>query len=240
MGPWAAALAVLFTLIALSQQRRFAPECQGVFALVGTCVVLLALHPNHQARFFASWVFAIWVCAGTGAALVFQWLMRQIKRQLVRAASAACVVAALALATAATKPDWPVAAAYAHQTPGPSEFELLPVSLPYIAGSHRLGMFRDSTGDGFFLGWNAMVQCRCRIAFDHPGDLKEASYDRAMQQISSFVEATESDVIIAILEPGNEVPDEWVIDAMKNQGRFALVANNKVPNYPAEILIWRR
>ena len=239
VAPWAATLAVLLALIALTQWRKFAQECQATFVLVVTCSTLVILHPNHQARFLASWVFAVWICAGVGAALIFQFAMRRTNSPTVRAAVAGCAIAALALATGRTEPS-PAAAGVAHQSLGPSEFDLLPAYLPDLADSTQIGLLRAEGGKADFLLWNAGLQCRCRIVSDWPGDLRDLSHDETVRRILSWVRNTDSEVIVGIFTPEDVTVNEWLIGAMKTQDRFRLVTIRAVPSHRAEVMIWRR
>ncbi|MFL9827412.1 hypothetical protein ABTU92_21360, partial [Rhodoplanes sp. SY1] len=65
----AVAVAVLFA-IALVAGRRWPPGGRAVLllALVGAAGVIV--HPHHQPRFLASWLFAWWVGAGVGAGIL--------------------------------------------------------------------------------------------------------------------------------------------------------------------------
>lgn len=240
VAPWAAALAVLLASIALIQHRRFPPQCQAIFVLVIVCALLVILHPNHQARFLASWAFAIWICAGAGAGLVFQWATRRTDKRSVRAAVAVCAVAALAATTALTKPSWAVAAAVAHQTPGPSEFDLLPAFLPFIGGSSNIGFLPSSFGEYWFLLWNAEMQCRCRVITDSAGNLEGLSHDETVQRTLNMVRSTDADVIVGTFSPANKVSNDSLLEAMRTQNRFHLVASSAVPSRHGEMMVWRR
>ena len=236
--PWAAALAVLLTLVAFVQRHRFAPQYQAIFLLVVVCTVLLILHPNHQGRFLASWAFAIWITAGTGAGLVFQWATRRVNNQRVRAATALCLAGALAGGTVLTKPAWVSAAAIAHQTKGPTEFDLLPAFLPYVVGSSTVAFLPEAHGVTSFLIWNAEMQCRCHIRTDSPGRLNDATHDEVVQRVLDMTRDTDSDVVVGVFFPGNAVPNDWLLEAMNSQDRFHLAARTAVPSHNGEIVVW--
>jgi hypothetical protein len=240
VAPWAGILALVLTSMALAQWRRFPPRCQVIFVMLVTFAALLVLHPNHQARFLASWVFSVWVCTGVGAVLVFQWAARCLRWPLGNAALAVCAIAGLGWATAVTKPSWALAGAVAHQTTGPTEFDLLPAVIPYLAGSERIGLLPESFGKNAFLVDAVMLQCRCRIRTDAPGDLKNFSHAETIRQMSIFVESTDSDVILGVFMPINAVPNEWLIEAMNAQNRFDLVADHFVASQHADVMIWQK
>ncbi|HEY1343168.1 MAG TPA: glycosyltransferase family 39 protein [Bryobacteraceae bacterium] len=63
----ALAAAALF-LAGLTTWRRLRPGGVAVLALVVLAAVLTPTHPNHKARMLHSWVPAVWVTAGLGAA----------------------------------------------------------------------------------------------------------------------------------------------------------------------------
>jgi hypothetical protein len=65
---WAAALLCLCGLLTW---RRLRPGGIAVLALVLLASVLTPLHPNHKGRMLHSWIPAVWVTAGLGAAALW-------------------------------------------------------------------------------------------------------------------------------------------------------------------------
>jgi hypothetical protein len=241
--PWAAVLATVLTLIAFARWRAFGPEGRSVFILLLTCTVLVIFHPNHQPRFLASWIFAVWVCTGIGAGVVYRWAARHVRTPVQRAMLAGIAVAILAVAMAASKTSWAVAAAYAHQTPGPSEFELLPglpARLPHPTTQRVIGFLPDEFENRNFLRWNAEVRCRCLVNPDSPGDLRNLNRDEVAARLSAWTSRTGSDLIIGFFGPATSRTNDWLVGTMDAQSNFSRSTTLALPSHQAELIVWQR
>ncbi|MGH7169261.1 MAG: hypothetical protein ACRELG_03155 [Gemmataceae bacterium] len=79
----ACALAVVgLCLLGLLSWRRLRPGGGAVLALVLLACVLTPTHPNHKGRMLHSWMPAVWVTAGLGAATL--WRQRELTTETQR------------------------------------------------------------------------------------------------------------------------------------------------------------
>ena len=71
VAPWVAVLAVVLAMIGMFGMWR-TPLARGVIVFAAWSMIAVIAHPQHQGRFLASWVFAVWICAGAGAGVLFE------------------------------------------------------------------------------------------------------------------------------------------------------------------------
>jgi hypothetical protein len=239
VGPWAAALAIALFLIAVTRIRCLRPEFRTPLIFVLVCALAVILHPNHQPRFMVSWIFGLWIGAGVGGAYLLQWAIAPLKSDHARIGIASALIGFLIGGTIFQKPS-PAAASYAHRTPGPSEFDLLPAYLPQLAGHHRIGLLPAPFGKTAFLLWNADMQCRCRIDMDWPGNLSGIGEQEFENRLRNWLINTDTDIIVGISLPNNPVPEEWIERVMKSQARFEVISNRTVVTHQAAVTVWQK
>ena len=137
-------------------------RCIAIYAALATSV--LVLHPQQQLRFQATMLFAVWVCAGVGAAIVLGAFKRATR--LPTAGPAVMVVGGLILLVA--RSPAPLARQVAIRTPdAPSDLSLAAAYLPLIEGAHRVGV-ATTFGVSDLFAWTAREACRCRVVIDQP------------------------------------------------------------------------
>jgi hypothetical protein len=238
VAPWAAWLALGLAAIAFLNIRRFDAIRRTPFIFVVVCATALLLHPNHQGRFLSSWIFALWICAGVGAAAILEpWIARS--RRAV-AAIAVAAVAVFAAANAAQKPS-PEAANIAIQTPGFSELELSRIYAPYLVDSDRVGVLYAHPFRIRILFWVAPIQCRCRVTFETPySDIQQSTREEFLRRSHIWLASTEVERVIAMTSPDGYASPDWIKDAMAGSDRFELVDERAAWSDQASVMVWRR
>jgi hypothetical protein len=202
----------------------------------------VVLHPNQQWRFQASWLFSLWLASGAGAAALLR-AVAPAWRLPVGLAAAALLALAQALqpsAAMAERTDW-------RGGGRTSDLELSGVYLPYLDGIASVG-FAASAGRMAFFIWTTHEHCRCRAQVEQPWLDGAASRDEVRRRMVDWVATTASQIVVVIdsgqrdliAGPGYS-PDRMagLGDAMAGQRRFERQARVTLPDYPAEISIWR-
>jgi hypothetical protein len=244
---WAALLTLVLFALALSQYRRYPAGARAVFVLALTATAAVLIHPHHQGRFLASFIFAYWVGAGAGAALLLGWaLPRRAARTRASVAAAGAAVLALALARA---PPAPQAQEVAFRTPSdPSAYALIAPALPALDGARAVG-FAATFGRSAFFPLVVSERCRCRLPVDAPWLEGLASREAARRAMLAYVAQTPADRLVVIDAPKSPyaaIP-LWpypvlagILDAMQDQNRFVLLLSHDVPEQGARVTVWRR
>jgi len=235
---WAALLLLALAGVAFVKITKFDPILRTPFVVLLVCLAAVLLHPNHQGRFLASFIFALWVCAGAGAAALLEpWLAR--KRRTV-AAVGAIAVTMLALASAVPTLR-PAAARFAIQTPGPSELELARIYTPYLASADRLGVPYSPIFSQWIMLWAAPIQCRCRVLIEAP-NYNEKDFARAAfeDRTVKWVASASANPLVAIATTDGPVQAEWIKDVVARSGRFQLVDERSGWAGSASVMVWRR
>lgn len=235
---WAALLLLALAGVAFVRIATFDAIRRTPFIVLLVCLAAVLLHPNHQGRFLASFIFALWICAGAGAAALLEpWLARARRTVPVVGAVA---VAMLALASAIATPG-PAAARFAIQTPGPSELELARIYTPYLASSDRMGAPYSPIFSQWIMLWAAPIQCRCRVLIEAPNynekDLSRAVFESRTVQ---WVASTSANPLVAIATADGPIQAEWIKDVVAGSGRFQLVDERSGWAGNASVMVWRR
>ena len=182
-APWLAVLALVLGAVSLVRLRAYPRGALAVFVFAGLSILGVILHPQHQGRFLASWIFSIWICAGAGGAVLLGWL----PGSRTRAAGAALAAGAL-LCACVIEPVRPAAfTAAIRSTTGPSDLDFVRPYLPALAGSRRVGVAATLGGTQLF-AWTLQEHCRCRMDIDtlgpDPGASREQVRDAALAEIA--------------------------------------------------------
>ncbi|MFD2183583.1 hypothetical protein [Rhodoplanes azumiensis] len=238
----AVATLVLFAT-ALVFKRRWPPGGRAVIALalVGTAGVIV--HPHHQARFLASWLFAWWVGAGVGAGVLVAALAR---RWPAGAMVAGTAVSAGALVAAVTLPGPPSAAAraVAIRETSPSTLALVTPLLPELVGARTIGVV-SSTGRTPFFAWALRVVCRCAVPVTTPWMTSGSSREAVAREVAGWLATTPADRLLVadipmsalhMKEPGFA----GAIDALATQTRYVPRGRVAVPAFSATVSVWER
>lgn len=247
-GPVVAVLAVGLFGIGLAGIRRYPPGGRAVFVLALVAALGVIVHPHHQGRFLASWLFAWWVGAGAGAGLLVElWAVRRPPaRTRLSAAmvSAGVLVAAVLAAAAARPPPSATALTAANRYPGPSDLSLLAPVLPALAGARSIGV-AATVGRAPFFAWAIHVGCRCAVPIDGPWFVDRGSRSANRAAMEDFLAATAVDRLLVVdVPPGNPAVLEpgfvGLLDAMATQTRFVPLVSVAAVEHGATLTVWGR
>jgi hypothetical protein len=243
-----AALVLALALVGAVHAAQLPQGARAVFALPLVSFVLLILHPHQQSRYLGSWVFAVWIAAGVGTAVIVCRLAHSIGAR-ARAVLATLAVAAVIAANASTAPSL---AAYRHAiypTQGVTDIDLV---RPYIHELDGVGsvMFVTTFGSTDLFPWVLHERCRCKVEVTHPWISGLTSRRQARDVMAQRVNETKAERIVLIDAPlsTNQVMAlGWtyevmagVVDAMNEQSRFERTASYAIQQHGAFVSIWRR
>ncbi|MFT4276671.1 MAG: glycosyltransferase family 39 protein [Rhodopseudomonas sp.] len=246
--PWLAPIVIALALIGAIAIPKLTPGARAVFLFALLAWIGVIVHPQHQGRFMSTWVFAVWICAGTGAGVLLS-LTRAWLSPVWRGAVAATLAAAL-LAVNLAWPTPRAAAVYALQdASGPSDLELIRPYLAELDGAHEVAMF-TTFGMSKLFAWVIREHCRCHTIVDDPFIAGVTSREAARALMADRIEHATADVVVTIDAPHSR--DEspafgWVhanmvgiIDAMADQTRYVRGNSYALPIGDATATIWRR
>jgi len=248
VASWMAVLSVVLALLGATQLRTLRPGARAVFLFALICWIGVIVHPQHQGRFLASWAFAVWICAGTGAGVIFASILarRPVVLQMLIAGAAA---AGLIIAAVSEKPSPAIFAVAIYPTSGPSDLDLI---RPYF---HELDDVRDISiattfGASRFFRWAIHERCKCKATVvDLFIDSQKSRVD-VRAAMADRIRNSTSGVFVIIDAPGSRYSLPalgWVyekmvgvVDAMQDQTRYVRVADYTLPSEGAQASIWRR
>jgi hypothetical protein len=241
--PAAALLTLGLFATGLARLRHFPPDGRAAFALALVGFAGVVIHPQHQGRFLASWMFAVWIGAGAGGATLLGLAMPRRARLPVAGA------AGLALAIALWREAPPAAYGTAiHPASGPSDLDLVRPLLPEFEGLRSIA-YATTFGESSLLSWVAQEHCRCKLKVEKPWISGVASRQEALTLMAVRVASSQAPVFVIIDAPGG--PYElsnfgWdyrrmsgILDAMAAQDRYTRVTVHAVPQFGAEVSLWR-
>ena len=244
---WLGVAVLLAALPGLWQSLRDHQGGRVVAALAMLATAAVVLHPQQQWRFQATWLFAIWVCAGAGVAMLAQAASRVIGP--LAGAGVAAVAIATPLIAALALPLPPLANDVAIRRPSaPRDLDLAAAYLPLLRGERAAG-FAAGFGKSDLFAWTLQEQCDCRVRVEQPDIAFAESREQIVGTVTGFLDAAPVDrlAFIAALPPYAipalaYAPDalDGVRDAFHAPTGFVLEASADVPAYPARIEIWRR
>jgi hypothetical protein len=245
VAPWVAVLAVVLAMIGMFGMWR-TPPARGVIVFAAWSMIAVIAHPQHQGRFLASWVFAVWICAGAGAGILFELAVARRSR-FVQIASLVVLVAALAAANVWREPFKAAYATAIYPTEGPSDLDLVRPYLEDLGGAREI-MVAATFGMSSLFPWMIREHCRCGVAvrgasLEHLGsreDVRRAMAERIAQSTAGRV------VVLDVPHSRYALPGAgWsydllvgIVDAMEQQDRFVREASYPVPGGSATV--WRR
>ncbi len=244
-APWMAVLALVLASIGMVRMWRL-PAARGVVVFALWSVIAVIAHPQHQGRFLASWVFAVWICAGAGAGALFELALAR-RRQFVRITALVVLVVALVAANVWREPSKVAYAAAIHPTEGPSDLDLVRSYLDDLNGAREV-MVATTFGMSSLFVWTIREHCRCNVAVRQPALEQLGSRDEVARVMAESITRSNADVVVVIDAPhsGYALPRlGWtydvlvgIVDAMAQQDRFVRVASYPVPGGSASV--WRR
>ncbi len=240
--PWAAVLTLLLFAVGLLRLKSFSPDGRAAFALALVGFAGVVIHPQHQGRFLASWLFAVWIGAGAGGATALELLMP--RRAWLPVAGAAAIALAVALWR-----DMPAAAftTAIYPTKGPSDLGVVRPVLPDLDGLHAIG-YATTFGESSLLSWVVRERCRCKFLVEKPW-ISPASREEARTLMAERLASSQAQAFVIIDAPAGpyKLPEfGWtydrltgIFDALAVQDRYVRVAVHAVPQFGAEVSLWR-
>ncbi len=245
---WAALLASGLFLLGLARIKSLPSGGIVVFAFVFLSLIASLMHPNKQPRYVTTWLFAVWVGAGVGAAALLQAVVAE-RFARARGAVAGLVLLALTVALGTTRPS-PQAHQYAHRLiSGPSDFAFARAYLPYVESGKPIVIAPTMTFSEFF-AWAARERCRCQLRVDRLSLPHQPTREQVQRAMAELLMRTSAETVVIIDAPAYHGENEvlgWsypvmrgILDAMVEQDRFVRAAEVAVPEQNATVTIWRR
>ncbi|MDC7787198.1 hypothetical protein PQJ75_10895 [Rhodoplanes sp. TEM] len=244
-SPGAAIAAAALFVAGLLGWRRWSPGGRAAFVLALVGAAGVAVHPYHQGRFLASWLFAVWIGAGAGAGLLVGLAARQAPLLLLRAGLAVGLsTTVLAAAVLWRAPPTTAVLAAANRYPGPSALALVRGAQPALAGARLIGV-ASTTGRTPFFAWALHVGCRCAVPVESPWLVAGAPRDAVARTVAGWLATTPADRLLVVDVPlsAQSLPEPGflgVLDAVAAQTRFVPRARLAVPDQAATVTVWER
>jgi len=241
--PWIAIVTIALFAVGLVHLRRFSPGGRAVFALAAVSFAGVAIHPQIQGRFLTSWLFAVWIGAGAGGAV----LLGRLVPRGVRLPVAGVAAAVLALASWRETPPAAYAAAI-HPSGGLSDLEFVRPLLPDLDGARAVAVATTFGSTNLWV-WAIRERCRCRRQVELATIDRTGSRDEARIRMAAFIAASPAEVFAIVDAPGG-YPMQLlivgpydrmvgIVDAMAAQDRYVRVAVRPVPSFGAQASLWR-
>jgi hypothetical protein len=243
-NPACGLVAALSCLCGLLTCRRLRPGGIAVVTLVLLASVLTPMHPNHKGRMLHSWIPAVWVMAGLGAAaLVYAHRIARLRPWL-----AGAVVAAVA------GMNYPALVTAGHAVEGGPHAEqpsMLDVTDAYLSELPRDGSTLLLTS----LPLKPMAQWTWLERFGNFENLEEHWYGFGAagadnrRGFAHWLQTTACDTLVfcetTISRPGVDSGPECALhaelkDVLSDQQSFRLVEQRELPHLACRVQIWRR
>jgi hypothetical protein len=238
-APWSAWLALGLAAIAASQWRRYPIGGRAVFVFAAVSALSVVIHPLHQERYLASWIFAVWICAGAGAAVLLGAIMRRLK---ARTAARAAAASAIGLAFAALSARAPITSAAlsvdGRAASGPSDLALVRPWMNLVAGHRTLGV-ATTFGVSELFRWSLQERCQCELHVERPWTSPSGTRLDSQRVMLATLAASKANRWVVIDAPasGNAEADvgftypqlAGLVDAMALQHRYRPIAVVPLP-----------
>ena len=245
---WMALVVAVLAIVGAIGCRRLRPGASAVFVFVALSAAAVVVHPQHQGRFLASWIFATWIAAGAGVGLMIATLLRGHLR-LARPIAAVAVVVAVGWANIWRAPSAAANATAIRRVDLPSDLDLLRPVLAELNGIRRIGI-ATTFGTSPLFHWVLSVQCRCRVEIEEPWIVDAQTQEQAQRLMAASIARAVSEYFVIIDAPHGpySIPYlHWTydvlagqVDAMRQQDRYALKATYPVASHGAEVMLWQR
>jgi hypothetical protein len=244
--PWAAILVLGLAVVGAASLGRLKGGARAVLILAVLSAAAVILHPNQEWRFQASWIFSVWILAGTGGAICLSLLMVRLPTFARVVVAAAAIIG---IAAAESRYGWTdmAYAAASHPQPGePSDLDLAKAYLPYVRDAKKVG-FLTTLPETNFYEWTLRENCRCVVRAYAPELEPFQSREQYRSATVAWLMHTPLDLIVVIDAPSYEEADVGKtyetllgqIDAIKRDSRFQSVATVPVPSLGSTITIFR-
>jgi len=247
VAPWSGCVALALFLIALALSRRLPAAGRAVLVFATLSSLVVIVHPLHQGRFLTPFVFAIWIGAGAGLALLLNMLpWHGVVRAVLSAATIACLGCALLLQV----PNKAAAALTAGRDLklGPSDLDLVDAYAPFITGTRSIAV-ASTFGPTRLLDWPLIERCNCRV---HMDIFRPPEGDRSMVRAAaeSWLARTPGEQLIVLDFPEFTQPAPLlrldysrmagIVDAVAAQHRFQVDHTVELPAFGGRVSVWRR
>jgi hypothetical protein len=245
VAPWAGWLALALFGCAMFRWRRFPAEGRAVFVFALLCTAVVLIHPQQQGRFLTTFLFAVWIGSGAGAAS----LIELVARGMWRGVAAAAVVVLLAVGLVRQQPNTTAAAATAiRRTSGPSDLQLAAAIRELIPDEQQVAI-ASTFGFTRLYDWPLIERCRCRIradVFRIPAGDRAAVRDAATAWLQRA--AANRLLVFDFPEFIGEVPvlgfdyarTSGIVDAVAAQELFTHERTIELPEFGGRVSVWRR
>jgi hypothetical protein len=238
--------AAVLSLFGLLAWRQLRPGGIAVLTLVLLASVLTPMHPNHKGRMLHSWMPAVWVTAGLGAAALVYGRGTTLRPRL-RPWLAGATVASVAWM------NYPALCASGHAVEGgphvehPSMLDVTDTYLPDIDPGGRTLLLTS-------LPLKPMAQWTWLERFGHFDGLEERWYGFGApgadnrHGFADWLQSTDCHTIVlcetTISRPGVDSGPECDLhaelkDVLSEQRTFRLVWQHELPNLACRVQVWR-
>jgi hypothetical protein len=238
-APWSAWLALGLAAIAASQWLRYPIGGRVVFVFVAVSALSVVVHPLHQGRYLASWIFAVWVCAGAGGAILLGAIARRLRAGTAARAAAAGAVGLAFVALSARAPITPDALAVdGRAASGPTDLALVRPWMDLVAGQRALGV-ATTFGDSELFRWSLQERCQCKLDVERPWTSPGGTRLDSQRVMLATLAASKADRWVVIDAPASPNAEADVgftypqlaglVDAMGLQRRYRPIAVIPLP-----------
>jgi hypothetical protein len=246
-SPACALLVAVLCAVALLGWRRLRPGGVAVLALVLLASVLTPTHPNHKSRMMHSWIPALWVTAGLGAAALIYGRGTARMPRLRPWLAGASLAIALGMQYPALNADGCTAEGGAH-TVFPSMLDVTDAYLAEVAGSRRTLLLTT-------MPLKPMAQWTWLERYGNFDGLEQrwygfgASGDDNRRGFAEWLRTTNCDTLVfcesTIPRPGVDSGPECplhaeLLDVLTAQRLFPLASQHDLPHLACRVRIWKR
>ncbi|HTU90182.1 MAG TPA: hypothetical protein VMF69_08925 [Gemmataceae bacterium] len=253
-------MAAILCLCGLLAWRKLRPGGIAVLALVLLASVLTPLHPNHKARMLHSWIPAVWVTAGLGAAALWTragsvsdgYSIRRLRFRLVSRRFLLCsLLCFLCVLCGSVVSSFSLLDHAVEGGPHPEQPCMLDVTDAYLPAIQRGGRTLLLTS----LPLKPMAQWTWLERFGNFEELEERWYgfgDAGADNRRGFahwLQTTTCDTLVFCettihrddVDLGPECPLHAELrDMLPGQRIFCLVQEHELPHLACRVQIWRR
>jgi hypothetical protein len=247
VAPWSGCVALALFLVALALSRRLPPTGRAVLVFATLSSLAVIVHPQHQGRFLTPFVFAIWIGAGAGLALLVNMIPWH---GVVRAVLSAAVITCLGCALLLQVPDKAAAAMAAGRTLklGSSDLDLIDAYAPFVTGTRSIAV-ASTFGPTRLFDWPLIERCSCRVRMDtfRP---PEGDRDAVRAAAETWLTRTRGERLLVFdfpefTEAAPLLGFDYnrtigIVDAVAAQNRFQLERTVELPAFGGRVSIWRR
>jgi len=246
VAPWAAALVTALAVVATVRLPRLAPGARAVAILAALSALAVVLHPQQQWRFQTTWLFAVWILAGAGGAMILSSLTARLPLP-ARIGIAAAVFAAIVWGESRYRWTDMAYTVAIHPYAGPSDLELARVYLPHLTETHSVGVI--ALPESVFYSWTIHEHCRCRTVVKMPKLPDSETHDVYRRLITDWLADFQAERLISIdrqnLRPTPYLGQAYdsstaALEAIENNPAFEKIATEPVPAIGITVAIWQR